>query len=65
MSKFFLDKRPVKKFRQDITGAPAAAVGGVKTSNRFPCLLPEGHGELFLMWGEGQGVSRGQAGGAV
>ena len=48
-------------------GAPAAAGGGVRTNNRFPCLLSpcggRGRASLFLKWAEGRGVSRGRAGG--
>ena len=36
-----MDRRPDEKFRQGFTGARAVA-GGTKTSNRFPCSLPDG-----------------------
>ena len=47
---------------------PLLQHGGVKTSNRFSCSLPVGSGgvgDWFLVWGEGRGVSRGQAGGGA
>ena len=43
--------------------APAAE-GGART-NRFPPCLLRSLGSWFLIWGEGWGVSRGQAGGVA
>ena len=57
---------PDKKYRQGFTEAPAA-IGAVKTSNRFSCLLSgqgEGSGgwgrtgKLLPYMGEGRAVSK-------
>ena len=62
-----IDKRPDKKFRQRFTGAPAAAAGS-ENKQQFPslaCSFPDGGASLFLIWGEGTGVSRGRARGVA
>ena len=58
------DKRPDKKFRQGFIEAPLQQ-RGARTSKGFPySLVPQGEVMSWsLIWGEGRGVSRGQAGG--
>ena len=55
-----LNNRNRSEFRQGFIAVPAAE-GGMKTSNRSPCLLAEVGANWFLLWGEGRGVFRGQA----
>ena len=58
------DKRLDKKFRQGFIEAPLQQ-RGARTSKGFPySLVPQGEVMSWsLIWGEGRGVSRGQAGG--
>ena len=58
-----IDQRPGKKFRRGFIGAPAAA-GGRENKPQVPLPAHSLSGaSLFLIWGEGRGVSRGRAGG--
>ena len=60
-------ERPEQKFSQGFIATPAAQ-GGLRTNNRFPCLLAPQDGRvvrLLLIRCEGKVVSRGQAGGVA
>ena len=56
------DQRPDKKFRPGFIGSPAAAAGW-ENKEQVPRLARSL--SWFLIWGEGRGVSRGQAGGVI
>lgn len=58
-----IHKRPAEKFKQDFTGARAAARGR-KTRNRYPSLRSKEEGWLFKQ-DEGRRGSVGRAGGVT
>ena len=61
-----MDKRPVQKFRQGLTGAPAAAGGEQKQVTGSLARSPHPSGaSSSLTRGEGRGVSRGRAEGRL
>jgi len=58
------DQRPDKKFRQGFIEAPLQQRGARTSKGFLYSLVPQGEVVSWsLIWGEGRGVSRGQAGG--
>lgn len=60
-----IGKRPGEKFRQGFIGAPAAAVGSRNEQVSLAHLLAPCEVNWFLIWIEGRGGSKGQAGGVA